>query len=74
MRKGGTYIRILETAIFKKPENKKLIKDNFIQHKKYNTKITILMQHVYKTQKIQHGKYSGKSTTLANRKFRVSQK
>ena len=44
------YIRIVETAIFKKAEKKKLKKDNFIQqniqYEKFNTKNT--------TRKIQH--------------------
>ena len=38
VRKGGPYVRIVETEIFKKQENKKLDKDSFTQHEKYNMK------------------------------------
>ena len=45
MKKGDKYIQIVDTSIFKKEEKKKLNKENFIQHKIYNTDNT--------TQKIQ---------------------
>ena len=62
MRNGGIYIRIVETAIFKKAEKKNLNEDNCIQHKKYNMKkySTKNTTHLYTakntTQKIQYQK------------------
>ena len=56
VRKGGPYVRIVETEIFKKQENKKLDKDSFTQYEKFNTKI-------------QQEECTTKNTTPGNRRF-----
>ena len=46
---------------------KKLKKDNFIQHRKYNTKnATQKIQHACTTRKLQHVKYSTKGAMPGN--------
>ena len=74
-KREAHYPGIKKQDLKRKAGKEYLEKDNFIQHKKYTTKITEQrIQHIYTTQKIQHGNYNAENTTPENRKVWRNQK